>query len=145
MTTSPLRAFVQGMIFENLGLKILSLICALGFYAFIHGGERAQRRYAVPVVTLMPPPEANRTVVRPPPTEIAVTLSGPKSQIDALSGQDLGTVQLDLRAGKDGAVQIRSSMFSIPPGLTVDQIFPNEIDVRWDELLARKIPIQIAT
>ena len=143
MTTSPVSSFFRSLFFQNVGLKLISLVCAVGFYVFIHGGERPHRRFAVPVVTLMPPPEANRTVIRPPPTEIAVTLSGPKSQIDALSDKDLGTVQLDLSDGKDGAIPINSSMFSIPPGLSVDEIFPPEIEVKWDELLTRKIPVQI--
>jgi len=32
--------FFRGVFFENVGLKILSLILAVGFYVFIHGGER---------------------------------------------------------------------------------------------------------
>jgi YbbR domain-containing protein len=141
---TTIREFLRGVFFENVGLKIISLICAIGFYAFIHGGERAQRTYAVPVVSLMPPPSVQRVVVKPPPSEIAVTLSGPKSQIDSLTGKDLGTIQLDLRTGLESTVQIKPSMLSVPPGLTVEQIFPSEIEVRWDDIIRRKLPVQVS-
>jgi YbbR domain-containing protein len=143
MTTSPVREFFRGLFFENLGLKLISLVCACGFFAFMHG-EPAQRTFSVPVVSLMPPPSVQRMVVKPPPPEIAVTLSGPKSQLDALSGKDLGTVQLDLRTGLESTVQLKSSMFSIPPGFSVEQIFPSQIEIKWDDIIHKKVPVQIA-
>ena len=144
MTSSPVRDFFRGLVFENLGLKFISLVVALGFYAFIHGGSVAQRTYAVPVVSLMPPAAANRTLTKAPPTEIAITLSGPKTQIDSTSDKDLGTVQLDLRTGTETNVQINKNMFNIPAGLNVEQIFPPSIDIRWDDIIHRKLPVQIA-
>ncbi len=132
------------MFFENVGLKLISLLCAVGFYAFIHGAERAQRTFPVPVVSLMPPDSANRQLIKSPPTEIAITLSGPKSQIDALTGNDLGTVQLDLRTGHESSLAIKGTMFNVPPGLAVEQIFPTQIDVRWDDVVSRKLPVQVA-
>lgn len=34
-----LRGAVRSALLDNLGLKLISLLCALGFYAFIHGAE----------------------------------------------------------------------------------------------------------
>jgi len=144
VTSSPVRDFFRGLVFENLGLKLISLVVAFGFYAFIHGGSVAQRTYAVPVVSLMPPADANRTLTKAPPAEIAITLSGPKSQLDSTSDKDLGTVQLDLRTGTETSVQLNANMFTYPPGLHVEQIFPPQIDLRWDDIVHRKLPVQIA-
>lgn len=141
---SPLREFFRQALFENVGLKLISLVCAIGFYAFIHGAERAQRTFPVPVVVLMPPDSANRQLIKAPPTEIAITLSGPKTQIDSLSGNDLGTVQLDLRTGHESSVAIKPTMFNVPPNLSVEQIFPTQIDVRWDDVVTRRLPVQVA-
>jgi YbbR domain-containing protein len=135
--------FFRGVFFENVGLKILSLILAVGFYVFIHGGERAQRRFAVPVVAIVPPDDANRKLVDPPPTEVSITVSGPKTQIDALRGSDMGTVQLDLHTGFESTVAIKPELFTIPAGLQLDEIFPAQIEVRWDDIITRKIPVEL--
>ena len=142
--TTWLRDFLRAALLENVGLKLVSLLCAFGFYAFIHGAERAQRTFPVAVVVLMPPDSANRQLIKAPPTEVAVTLSGPRTQIDTLSPNELGTVQVDLRTGRESSIPIKASMLSIPPGLTVEQIFPTQIDVRWDDVVSRRLPIQVA-
>ncbi|MFO0611289.1 MAG: CdaR family protein [Polyangiaceae bacterium] len=138
-----MAGFLRGVFFENLGLKLLSLVLAVGFYVFIHGGERAQRRFAVPVVAIVPPDDANRKLVDPPPTEISITVSGPKTQIDALRGSDVGTVQLDLHTGFETTVQIKPELFTVPAGLTLEEIFPKQIEVRWDDIITRKIPVEL--
>lgn len=135
--------FLRGVFFENVTLKILSLLVAVGFYVFIHGGERATRRFAVPVVVVVPPDGVNRKLVDPPPTEVSITVSGPKTQIDALRGTDVGTVQLDLHTGYETTIAIKPELFAVPAGLTIDEIFPAQIDVRWDDIITRKIPVDL--
>lgn len=135
--------FFRGVFLENVGLKILSFVLAVGFYVFIHGGERAQRRFAVPVVAVVPPDDVARKLVDPPPTEISITVSGPKTQMDALRGSDVGTVQLDLHTGYETTVPIKPELFTIPAGLTLDEIFPAQIEVRWDDIITRKIPVEL--
>ncbi len=142
-TSGGVAGFFRGVFFENVGLKILSLVLAVGFYVFIHGGERAQRRFAVPVVAVVPPDDANRKLVDPPPTEISITVSGPKTQIDALRGTDVGTVQLDLHTGLETTIGIKPELFTVPAGLTIEEIFPAQIEVRWDDIITRKIPVEL--
>lgn len=141
--SSGLTGFLRGVFFENVGLKILSLVLAVGFYVFIHGGERAQRRFAVPVVAVVPPDDVNRKLVDPPPSEISITVSGPKTQIDTLRGSDVGTVQLDLHTGFETTIPIKPELFTIPAGLTLDEIFPAQIEVRWDDIITRMIPVEL--
>lgn len=143
MSQSGVAGFFRGVFFENVGLKLLSLVLATGFYVFIHGGERAQRRFAVPVVAVVPPDDANRKLVYPPPTEVSITVSGPKTQIDALRGSDVGTVQLDLHTGFETTIGIKPELFTVPAGLTIEEIFPAQIEVRWDDIITRKIPVEL--
>jgi YbbR domain-containing protein len=138
------RDLVRGALLDNLGLKVLSLVVALGFYAFIHGAENAQRTFRVSVVSIMPPESQNRQIMVQVPTEVAVTLRGSRTHLDDLRADDLGSLQLDLRSGRETRVDLDPSMFHIPPNLTVEQIYPSSIELRWDDVVGRQIPIQIS-
>jgi YbbR domain-containing protein len=138
------RAAVRGALLENLGLKLISLMFALGVYAFIHGAENFHRTIAVSVVSVMPPESANRQLMTQLPTEITVTVRGSRTQLDDLRADDLGTLQLDLRSARETRIDIDPSMFHVPVGLTVEQIYPSAIEVRWDDVNSRQIAVQIA-
>jgi len=134
---------LRAMVSENLGLKLISIFCALGIYAFIHGAENAQRTFSVSVVSLMPPDAAARVLLTPLPTEVGVTLRGPHTQLDDLRSDDVGALRLDLRTGRETRLDLDASMFHVPPGLTVDQIIPSTIKLRWDDVIDRPIPVQV--
>jgi YbbR domain-containing protein len=144
MTSGGIREALRSALLDNLGLKILSLAFALGFYAFIHGAENAQRTLSVSVVSVMPKEELNRQLMTQVPTEVAVTLSGSRTQLDDLRADDLGTLQLDLRSGRVSHVELDPSMFHVPAGLTVEQIYPPYIELRWDDVITRLIPVQVS-
>lgn len=137
------RGAVRGALLENLGLKGLSLVCALGVYAFIHGAENVQRTMAVNVVSVMPPESANRQLLSPLPTEVAVTVQGSRTHLDDLRAEDLGSLQLDLRSGRETRVDLDPSMFHVPVGVAVQQIYPATLEVKWDDVIQRQIPVQI--
>jgi hypothetical protein len=136
--------WLKEALFENLALKLVSLVCALGFFVFTRGAEQAERRVDLGVAVIAPPESANRVLVKEPPTEISVTLSGTRAQLDSLP-RDLGTVQLDLSTGFESVVELTPSMIpNLVPGVAVAQIFPGRIEVRWDDVVTRELPVQIA-
>jgi YbbR-like protein len=142
---SAVRDAARGLLLDNLALKLLSLFGALCLYAFIHGaGDNAQRTFSVGVVVLRPPDSANRELLTQPPTEVGVTLRGSRTQLDDLHADDLGSLRLDLRNGHESRVDLDPSMVHVPTGLTVEQIIPASIEVRWDDVVVRPIPVQIA-
>jgi YbbR domain-containing protein len=138
-----LREQIRAAFVENLGLKILSLACAMVLYAFTHGSELAQRAFSVSVLSILPPNAAKRQLVSQLPAEVRVTLRGPRTQLDELHSDDVGPLQLDLRSGKDGKIDIDEKMFRIPAGLTLDQISPASIEVKWDDLITKTLPVQV--
>lgn len=137
------RSFILSAFTENLGLKLVSLLCALGFFVFIRGSERAERRFDVGVAQDLPPESENRALVKDPPSEISVTLSGPRTQIEALP-RDLGTIVIDLSSGRENTIEVTPAMIpNVPPGIKVEQIFPQRIEVRWDDVVSREITVQV--
>jgi YbbR domain-containing protein len=138
------RDWVRSAFFENAGLKVVSLMVALGIYSFIHGAENAQRTLEVSVVSIMPPDSANRQLITQLPTGVSVTLRGSRTQLDDLRSENMSSVQLDLRSGRETSVDLEPTMFNVPAGLKVEAINPAHIELRWDDVINRQIPVQIA-
>jgi hypothetical protein len=138
------RETIRSAFLDNIGLKILSLLCALGIYAFIHGAENAERTVSVSIVTIMPPESANRQILTQIPTEVKVTLRGTRTQLDDLRSDDLGTLNLNLRSGRETNIDLDPSMFRTPAGVSIAEINPPSIEIRWDDVVTHSIPVQIA-
>ncbi len=134
---------VRSVLTENLNLKLLSLAFALVLYSLVHGSQDAQRSLLLSVVAMTPPNSTNRVLMTPIPAQIRVTVRGPRSTLDDLHTDDIGSVQLDLRGGNESRVTIGSSMIPVPPGLKVEQIDPPAIDLAWEDLIVRDINVQV--
>jgi len=120
------------------------VLCALGFFLFIRGAEQAELRYDVGVAHSQPPEEARRILVKEPPTQVSVTLRGPRTMLESLP-RDLGTLTLDLSTGYESVIEVtRDSIPNVPNGVEVVQVFPPRIEVRWDDVVSRELPVQVA-
>jgi YbbR domain-containing protein len=133
---------VKRALTENLNLKLLSLAFALVLYSLVHGQQDAQRVMFVDIVRV-PPPE-NRVLTTDIPARVRVLLRGPRSQLDELRADELGTVQIDLHTGTEKRVTIEPKMVHVPPGITVEQIDPPVIELSWEDVIVRDVPIQVS-
>ena len=140
---SDIRDHLRAAFVENLGLKLLSLLCAVVLYALLHGSETAQRTFSVSLISIMPSDALNRQLLTPLPTEVGITVTGPRKQLDDLHADDIGTARLDLHSGRDAKIDLDPSMFHIPAGLTIEQIIPSSIKVHWDDVISKGIPVQV--
>jgi YbbR domain-containing protein len=127
---------------ENIGLKVLSLAFALGLYAFVHSAQDAQRTLNVDIVATTPPEAAHRVLLTPLPPFARVTVRGPRTILDEMKADDLGTFQLDLRAGKVDRVDFDPSTIHLPPGVRAEQIDPPSLTLRWEDKVIREVPVQ---
>src|SRR5689334_177890 len=127
---------------ENLGLKLLSFAFALGLYAFVHSAQDAQRTLNVDVVATPPPESAHRVLLTPLPPFVRVTVRGPRSILDELKADDLGTFQLDLRSGKVDRIDFDPTSVHFPPGVRPEQVDPPSLSLRWEDQVIREIPVQ---
>lgn len=128
---------------QNVGLKLLSFTCALLLYSLVHGAQDAQRSVSVNLVVLLPPETARRVLVSPIPPSVRVTLRGSHVALDELHADDIGNVQLDVRDGQEKRVVLDKSLVHVPAGVVVDQVDPPSIDLVWDDLVTRDIPVQV--
>jgi hypothetical protein len=128
---------------ENIGLKALSIAFALGLFAFQRGREdKQQRTVPVGVVMRLPPDSAKRELMTPVPASIHVTLRGSTRAIDALLQTGVAPVEVDLRDGERDAVTFEPNMFSLPPDIEIAIIDPPSIQLEWQDVVTRQVPLQ---
>jgi YbbR-like protein len=140
-----LGAFLRDAFFENVGLKTLAMCFALGLFAFVHGQEEEQQRTVpVPLVMRLPLASAERELMTPIPASIHVTLQGSARAIDNLLQQGMPPVEIDLRDGRRESVVFDESMFTLPPDTKITIIDPSSIELNWEDVATRQIPIQAA-
>src|SRR5258708_6290680 len=133
---------IRSLLTENLNLKLVSLAFALALYSLVHGSQEAQRSMMVSVVALTPPENANRDLVSPIPAEVRVTVRGARSTLDDLHADDI-QIQLDLRSGSEPRKELSPEMIPVPPGITVQQIDPPEIELKWEARIIRDVPVEV--
>jgi YbbR domain-containing protein len=138
-----IRDQVRAALLDNLALKILSLCCAMALFAFTHGSETVDRVISVTVVSTPPPPSAKRQLISQLPSAVLITLRGPRTQLDALRSEEVGPLDLDLRSGHNATIDLDEKMFRIPAGLSVLQTTPSSIEVKWDDVISKSVPVQI--
>jgi hypothetical protein len=137
--------FLRESLTENIGLKALAMAFALGLFAFVHGQEEEQQR-TVPVALVMRLPQeaAQRELMTPIPASIHVTLQGSARAIDNLLQAGVPPVEIDLRDGHRDSVVFEESMFSLPPETKITIIDPSSIELTWEDVATRQIPLQAA-
>jgi hypothetical protein len=135
--------FVRGAFTENINLKLLSIGFTLVLYSLVHGAQDAQRTVPVDLVLLMPEGEANRVLVSSIPPQVRVSIRGSRSTLDELHVDDIGNLQVDVRAAQDRHVLFDKAGVHVPAGVIVEQIDPPGIDLQWDDLVTRDVPVQL--
>lgn len=128
---------------ENIGLKALSLTIALGLTAYQRGSEdEEQRTLPVDVILRLPSTEARRELMTLVPPSIHVTVRGSTRALDQLTSAGIPSVEVDLRRGDAHAIVFEPEMFTVPPGVQVNIIDPSSIDLEWQDVIERNVPIQ---
>src|SRR5688572_3730054 len=128
---------------ENLSLKALSFVLALGLTAYQRGSEdEEQRTLEVDVILRLPATDARRELMTPPPPSIHVTVRGSTRALDTLTSAGIPSVEVDLRRGDAHAIVFEPEMFAVPPGVQVNIIDPASIDLEWQDVIERSVPIQ---
>jgi hypothetical protein len=130
---------------ENIGLKVLALTVALGLAAYTRGQlDRTQRTIPVGVVLRLPGDQRRRELMTPMPANVDITIVGTTRSIDRLIQTGISPVELDLRDGSGESVGFERSLFSLPPDVELKFVDPPSINLEWQDVVERTIPIQAA-
>ena len=135
--------FLRESFTENIGLKALSLSIAVGLFAILYGKQDEQLRTLPVTVVLRPPAEgSDRELMTAIPPNIHLTLRGPARALDRAAQEGLFPIELDLRQGNREQIVFDPRQFKLPPDLKVSIIDPPSIDLDWEDVVVREIPVQ---
>ena len=135
--------FLRESFTENIGLKALSLSIAVGLFAILYGKQDEQLRTLPVTVVLRPPAEgSDRELMTAIPPNIHLTLRGPARALDRAAQEGLLPIELDLRQGNREQIVFDPRQFKLPPDLKVSIIDPPSIDLDWEDVVVREIPVQ---
>jgi YbbR domain-containing protein len=140
---SATGVFLREAFTENLGLKSISLAFAIGLFLFLYGQRDEQQRTVAVGITSRPPSEDSaRELMTQLPASIHVTLRGPAHVIDRLVQSGIPPITIDLRNGERDSIVFNERMFSLPPDTHVTAADPPSIELEWEDVIARQIPLQ---
>jgi len=128
---------------RNLGLRLLALLIAIGFWMFVNAGERGS------VIALTVPINYRQLpkglmVINRPPDFVKIEVTGPRTLLSLLDPERIA-VTMRLRGIGSGQSDLRilPTMFNVPRGTTVTRISPDLITIDVDRDLTRSVPIHL--
>lgn len=142
MDFEPFFNWLKGAVSQNLGLKAMAMLFALGFFGYVHGQENIQQRTVPVSVISLPPESGDKELMTKIPPDIHVTLRGPGRALTDLVQGGTPPVEIDLREGYPTEVKFTAQMFRLPPQLEVVVVDPPRLELEWEEVIARQIPLQ---
>jgi hypothetical protein len=137
------RAKLRGWFTENVNLKLLSLACALILYSLVHSAQDAQRSVSASVVVQLPRDSSNRMLVDQRPPQVRLFLRGPTAALDDLHADDL-SLQVPLSSTSEHTAKLEAKMVSLPPTVRVEAFDPSTIELVWEDVITRDVPIQVS-
>ncbi len=137
--------FLKDAFLKNFWLKAISLCFALGFYAFIHSAQNAQRVIRVKLVIEKPPENKPVKLMTDIPPTVDVTVAGPRQALEGLRGEDY-SITLNLEAAQDIAeLKLLPEMVSpdLPPRVRVDRVYPSRLEIKFEAIVSHMIDVQV--
>ncbi|HLW72367.1 MAG TPA: CdaR family protein [Candidatus Binataceae bacterium] len=130
---------------RNTGLRVISLMMAIGLWLFVNAGERnAQQSFTVPISYRGLPPHF--MIADPHPTSVSIEVSGPRTLLSLIQPNRL-TLRLNLAGAGVGQMmfKIGPDSFNVLRKTTVVSVSPSQIVLDLDRMVMRSVPVRIVT
>jgi YbbR domain-containing protein len=126
--------------FRHFGLKLLSVVLALGLWFTLAGEQVGERSLRVPLELRNRPPHLE--LVEDPPSSVEVRVRGASSLLSRLSAADV-VADVDLAQAKVGRryFLLTPAQVHAPFGIDVVDVTPGTISLRFEASLARRVPV----
>lgn len=132
-----LARLLGDLVLRNWGLKAIAFVLAALMFVFTR--DEVTRGFVVPLRVDADP---ERVLLTELPETIQVQARGPWTRINRLQDYDFGAATLDLKAAKPGPLEIDRAGIVMPPGVILAGIKYDPIDLRFDPVIKRDVPIE---
>jgi len=137
---SDLSGTVQRFASHNLGLKVLALCLGVACWLFVAGESKVLVGFSVPLEIRDVP--RGMTVTNKVERQVDLRLAGPSSILSGLKQADIAAA-IDLSGGRPGrqSIPLDDRVVRVPPGITVQRIFPTSVEVVLEKTERRLVPV----
>jgi YbbR domain-containing protein len=132
------RRWIHGALFENMGLKGLSLILAITVFLLVNTDRDREITARVGVSYTLPD---DKVLVSDRLDEVRITIKGRWQRIRKFDERSLDRVNIDLRRAPSGEVPITADMFNLPSGLQITSISPKTVRVVFDRRVEKVVEV----
>lgn len=133
-----IRDWLHGALFDNLGLKFLSMVLAVTVFLLINDDEDREIRVSVGVSYILP---ADKVLTSDRVDEVRVTIRGPERRVRRFDARELSRISIDLRAARDSEIAFTPDMVQPPPGLVITSIEPRSVRVAFDKRTEKLVEV----
>jgi YbbR domain-containing protein len=133
-----IRRFIHGALFDNLGLKFLSMVLAITVFLLVNTDRDREISARVGVSYTLPD---DKVLVSERLDEIRISIKGPWQRLRRFDERELERVNIDLRRAQAGDVYITPDMITVPSGLRVTGISPRTVRVAFDRRIEKLVEI----
>ncbi|MBN2802332.1 MAG: hypothetical protein JXR91_04480 [Deltaproteobacteria bacterium] len=136
----------KGIFTENKGLKLIALLISLGLFTAVRMQEKVERWVDVDVEVVMPADEYSLALSNKPITSVRIQIRGRNTIVESIKN-DNHVVKMDLSKYKRPGLYtffFESEMFDFK-GVDILDISPDAVSVRMENVISRKLTVEIDT
>lgn len=136
-----MKDFIRQHVLHNLGIKLLSLMLAVGLWLAVASDPPAEIAVTVPIQFLNIPENLEISTESIPQAQVRVR--GPQRIIRRLQPADI-SAEIELGGMKAGerTFDLTAQQVRKPRGLEVEQVIPNQFHLSFDTRLTRQVPVR---
>ncbi len=136
---SAVGRWVRGVLFNNLGLKFLSMVLAVTVFLLVNTDKDREINERVGISYTLPD---DRVLVSDRVDEVHVQIKGSRRRLRWLDDHPLERINLDLRHTPSGEIAITSDMVQrLPSGLQITSITPRTMRVQFDRRVEKLVEV----
>jgi YbbR domain-containing protein len=133
-----IRRFIRGALFDNLGLKFLSMVLAITVFLLVNTDRDREISARIGVSYTLPD---DKVLVSERLDEVRISIKGPWQRLRRFDERELERINIDLRRAQAGEVYITPDMITLPSGLRVTSISPRTVRVAFDRRVEKLVEI----
>ena len=130
---------------ENAGLKVTSVLIAMALYGVVRGAGTVERGLEVSLLVRPPSTEVRRVLMTDLPDRVRVVVKGPPTLVNAIRPESIGGAEVNISDGRVAVARVDPATMQLPAGVTILSIQPASLQLAWEDLVERDVPVRVET